>query len=346
MAFTSQARGMGRMFDTGFFKMKGVLPCGVLAAIQGQLLAQFINNKFIITPDVQRAFLVTSIAESLLMAQPDVAQIVVVSVASSASTDAWPSSGTASDQKTFIADQMGRAGNNFTSRRQLEACLAELVVGVDSDVDVPPTSAAADWCRKDGYGLLCLVLSLLLSKGIEVIKKDMDVEQPLIVEHGYCSQELTNLVMTGHATSNVHDGIQESGGINLKGFLRSPMPIGFLSFLETKEYLTVGNNAKHPTAPVWLIYHESHYTCMFMKKDTRAATNELFATEGLTSFDLFYYDQQGGQDEEIKLTITLDRMPLPAQRKDALIPYLNVMIRTVSEWGNARVNWNGTDPLL
>lgn len=39
------------------------------------------------------------------------------------------------------------------------------------------------------------------------VRGDMDTpEGALVVEHGYCAQELVNLLLTGRATSNVFDG--------------------------------------------------------------------------------------------------------------------------------------------
>ena len=347
-------------------------PCGVLAAVQAMLIRQFIHSFFMITADVQRTVLARAFAEILLMAQPEPAKVVIVTVAGGASPREWPargaSFGSLADQRSFVSNQMGYGaavgggggygggggsnGGGFASRDAIEAFLLEHVIGhIDDDAFPSSKVTAADWCSRYGYGLLCLVFSLVLSKGgVASVKKEMDVsEQPLIVEHGYCTQEITNLVLTGYATSGVHDGVADAGGMTARGFLRDPMPAGHLSFLETLGRLTVGTRGKRPTDPVWVIYHESHYTVLFMREDTRAEAERAMhggGRDAIGQFDLFFYDQQGGQDEEIRLSVTISKAPLPATRKDALVPYLNVIIRTVDNWGNARVNWNGTDPLL
>lgn len=58
-----------------------------------------------------------------------------------------------------------------------------------------------------------------------------DAEVCLTGEHGYCSQELVNLLLTGKATTNVFDGEQDCGGKVLKGVMSMP-PIGLLTLLE------------------------------------------------------------------------------------------------------------------
>ena len=50
---------------------------------------------------------------------------------------------------------------------------------------------------------------------------DMDIESsPLIGAHGYCSQEMVNLLLTGQAVSNTFDGqivLEDSGSISRPG---------------------------------------------------------------------------------------------------------------------------------
>lgn len=85
-----------------------------------------------------------------------------------------------------------------------------------------------------------------------------------------------------------------------------------------------------------------------MKDDNRDSIQEA-ALRSFTPpcvFDLCFWDQLGGYDEEIRLTVTLEKTPVPPVGKDVIVPYLNDIIRTVPEWKTARVGWNGTDPLL
>lgn len=71
-------------------------------------------------------------------------------------------------------------------------------------------------------GVLLFVYSLLLTRGLESIHEDMDDETVnLTGQFGHCSQELLNLLLTGHATSNVIDGVVPMGdtGLMIKGVL-------------------------------------------------------------------------------------------------------------------------------
>ena len=73
----------------------------------------------------------------------------------------------------------------------------------------------------------------------------------------------------------------------------------------------------------------------------------LFTTGDVTkdsTFDLYYFDGLGQQDEEIRLSITPGGLKKVLNKDVDLIPPLDSCIRT--KWKNAMVNWNDTDPLL
>lgn len=63
---------------------------------------------------------------------------------------------------------------------------------------------------KGGGGVVLLIYSIMLSRGPEGIKADVDDalggRNTLIDRHGYATQELVNLLMMGSAYSNVFDG--------------------------------------------------------------------------------------------------------------------------------------------
>jgi hypothetical protein len=63
------------------------------------------------------------------------------------------------------------------------------------------------YTQPDGNGVILLVYSVILTKGIQNIINDMDMkENSLLTEHGYASQELINIMLVGKAASNVFDG--------------------------------------------------------------------------------------------------------------------------------------------
>ncbi|KAB0383883.1 hypothetical protein FD755_005800 [Muntiacus reevesi] len=69
------------------------------------------------------------------------------------------------------------------------------------------------WGNK--FGVLLFLYSVLLTKGIENIKNEIeDSSEPLIDPvYGHGSQSLINLLLTGHAVSNVWDGDRECSGM-------------------------------------------------------------------------------------------------------------------------------------
>lgn len=57
------------------------------------------------------------------------------------------------------------------------------------------------------HGVVCLVYSVILTKGIDNIINEMDIkDNALLTEHGYASQELINVMLVGRASSNVFNG--------------------------------------------------------------------------------------------------------------------------------------------
>lgn len=56
-------------------------------------------------------------------------------------------------------------------------------------------------------GVTLFFYSVILTKGIEKIVQEMDNhDNTLIGNHGHCTQEMVNLLLTGRAISNCFDG--------------------------------------------------------------------------------------------------------------------------------------------
>ena len=119
---------------------------------------------------------------------------------------------------------------------------------------------------QSNYGCYLILLSILLTRGVEVVGNDMDMSSnTLIGSFGHCSQDLINLLLTGKATSNVMDGnvsLGDDTGIVLKG-VSEKSTIGYLTLLEAMRLCQVGNNYKVPEYPIWVIGSESHFTVLF-----------------------------------------------------------------------------------
>jgi hypothetical protein len=95
--------------------------------------------------------------------------------------------------------------------------------------------------------------------------KDMDDPQNshLTAQFAHSSQELTNLLLTGQATSNAFDGsVTLGGGISCHG-PQTRSSIGYLSQLEVLRYCSVGSFFKSPKYPIWIVGSTSHFTVLF-----------------------------------------------------------------------------------
>ncbi|KAM8936015.1 putative ubiquitin carboxyl-terminal hydrolase MINDY-4 isoform 2-T6 [Lycaon pictus] len=193
------------------------------------------------------------------------------------------------------------------------------------------------------YGCILLTLSAILSRSTELVRQDFDVPTShLIGAHGYCTQELVNLLLTGKAVSNVFNDVVEldsgNGNITLLKGIAARSDIGFLSLFEHYNVCQVGCFLKTPRFPIWVVCSESHFSILFslqleLLRDWRA--------ERL--FDLYYYDGLANQQEQIRLTVDTTQT-VPEDKDNDLIPPLELCIRT--RWKGASVNWNGSEPIL
>lgn len=116
----------------------------------------------------------------------------------------------------------------------------------------------------DRYGVLLLLYSVILSKGVERVKLELsELSDPLIhTTYGYGSQGLINLMLTGRAVAHVWDHEQLAGGLRLSGIDRQA-DVGFLTVMEHMQYCTVGSFYKNPRHPVWVMASETHLTVLF-----------------------------------------------------------------------------------
>ena len=205
--------------------------------------------------------------------------------------------------------------------------------------------------QKDGGGVVCLVYSCLLSRGLEEVENDMDSNfgqaPKMIGNHGYANQEMVNLFLTGYATSNLFDGEkrfedEDTGtsdcivmrGVGQKG------DVGFLTLFEAFQSVEVGVHLKTPTCPIWVVCSESHYSCLFSP-----LAKHVTVDDKERKLDIFYYDPLGEQEEEIRLSLNKDTKDVPDGGEETdLIPPIDKVIRT--KWGQVGIDWNGVDPIL
>ena len=135
---------------------------------------------------------------------------------------------------------------------------------------------------QSGCGVVIFLMSLILTRGVQTIRNDMDDEKnSMIGQFGHSSQDLINLLLSGRAASNVFDGIvpMGDGGLMLKGIMQ-PNDVGYLTQLEALRYCQVGSYYKVPSVPIWVLGSSSHFTTLF---SLERAVNDESAEEKLLS---------------------------------------------------------------
>ncbi|KAG3026222.1 hypothetical protein PC121_g8709 [Phytophthora cactorum] len=336
-AFSSHWEEQGFVFSTvrdlqyGLVQYQGG-PCGILAVVQGyvlRFLLQYapVDWKNPGVPHQERA-LVQALAHIL-----------------------WQAAQASRVSECVVAlKDNGKAG-----QRRFMAGLKLHVATSEEQTRQVITAHLPQFMDSKGSGLVQFVFSVLLTKGVDTIKSEMDQLAgdsggQLIGAHDYCTQEIVNLLLCGYARSNVFDGEQvledtsasDSDALVLRG-ISSQCIIGFLSLFEAYQNLIVGTYLKQPRVNIWVVCSESHYSVLFAA-DPRSLEDRALDTR--SSVDLLYYDGLANQDEEIRLTV--DTLVLAEQSAtashDDLIPPLNLVIRT--KWPRATVDWNGVEPLL
>jgi len=301
-------------------------PCGVLAAVQAHILTKlFKAGTFNLSP---------SPAEQSAALEDALADVLWQACTKSTATLAVPAPERGMDPQVLSYPQLMRslvtvqATSKPALQEQLHSCL-------------PYFMSAAGW------GIVLLLVSLALTRGVDAVKEDMDeANNALSAMHGYCTQELVNLILVGQAASNVFDGTRDLEGQKLRGIQRRSR-IGFLSLFEWYKYMEVGSRLKNPELPIWVVCAESHFTVLFAQ-DSRPLHKML-------PFDLVYYDELANQDQPITLTVLEDpEGGWTARVGDSFgdqgrcegqnIPPLECVIETL--WPGVHVNWNGAEPIL
>ena len=332
--------------EYGLVQLKGGT-CGILAAIQALMLKYLIfhsgleeNHVFTPPPNVRNRALIKSMSQSIWQAggggfgQNDEAE------GTASCKVAIPS------MHTIPKNAISHASYRFDN---ITECI-DIHPFSDYDQLLSFLERNIHYFTDESRGLGCILLlySAILSRTVEKVRRDMDEPtSTLMGAHGYCTQEMVNLLTIGRACSNVFDGnITLDGSSNtendessvvLKGISRQS-DVGLLSLFEHYDSCKVGSYLKTPRYPIWIVCSESHFTVTFSLK--KNLLSEFKAQK--EPFDLYYYDQLARQDEEIKLTVD-PTTPVVINEKDLISP-IEHCIRT--KWPNAKISWNGTEPLL
>ncbi|GAB6023895.1 hypothetical protein CHUAL_008631 [Chamberlinius hualienensis] len=289
----------------GIIQKKGG-PCGVLACVQAYIMREFFfaskdRSEGSCNIPIEKRCLALAMAHILWKCGNGTHSIVAFPHRSE-SLETWPG------RRDGFSEKIGLF--HFDDSQELQKFLVSNVI----------------WYTFSDFSVISLLYSVLLSRGIDAVKQDMDDPQISIIgKHGYCSQELVNLLLTGEASSNVFDGnviLDEKSSLLLKG-VQNTSEIGFLTLMEHSNTCKVGKRLKHPEYPIWVICSESHFSVLFCKQP--------FGDKDLINspVDIFYYDTLSRQEDEIHLTLTHDEN---AQSKLDVASPLEHCIRTRSEF--------------
>ncbi|DBA94980.1 TPA: hypothetical protein ACH3X1_002505 [Trebouxia sp. C0004] len=146
----------------------------------------------------------------------------------------------ASDSNSASVVCCKQASTSGLTFDQLCQSAAQLPCKSRAEVEAAFQSQLWQFQEPHSYGLLLLLFSLLLTHGVRQTKADMDEPDTcLIAAHGYCSQDLVNLVLTGHAVTNCFNGKKDVAGKVCQG-VQQRSRLGFLSLFEWFGYTQVG----------------------------------------------------------------------------------------------------------
>ncbi|NWH27550.1 MINY4 hydrolase, partial [Grus americana] len=295
----------------GIVQKKGG-PCGVLAAVQACVLQQLIfadNNKDKDTRCLQPSEVQRT--KCLTMAIADIL---------------WRAGG---NEKAIVALPSGRQQFTPIGKYKADGILETLILHSATRYEdlIVFLQQNIHQFEIGPCGCILLTVSVILSRSINLVRNDFDVlTNRLIGSHGYCTQELVNLLLTGKAVSNVFNNVIEldsgNGNITILKGVTSRSDIGLLSLFEHYDVCQVGCYLKTPKYPIWLVCSESHFSVLFcLEKDLLGD----WKTE--RRFDLYYYDGLANQEEEIRLTVDTTQMCAEDKEND-LTPPLEHCIRT------------------
>ncbi|XP_060717802.1 ubiquitin carboxyl-terminal hydrolase MINDY-3 [Tachysurus vachellii] len=251
-------------------------PCAVIAPVQAFLLKNILfnlesSNWRNISEEEQRLALCSTFTEILVSA--------CIGKTHNFCLATWAPSKSTDENRDITEDHTEPESSQNTQTQQQPTALAVEELGFErfhSMVHKRTLKTVAElkelilslydtWRNK--FGVLLFLYSVILTKGIENIKNEIeDTSEPLIDPvYGHGSQSLINLLITGHAVSNVWDGDRECSGMKLHG-IHEQTTVGFLTLMESLRYCKVGSCLKSPKFPIWILGSETHLSVFFTKE--------------------------------------------------------------------------------
>lgn len=265
-------------------------PCAVIAPVQAFLLKNALftshsttSNLSDVTVEQASSYLWESLAELLISMETNT--YILVCLEDPEFGSASTSGENASSLDSGESSPKRRKIDQETFHNKLRCVRCEGVAEMKSHLkDLMPE-------YQQDFGVLLFLYSLLLSKGLQQIKNEVeDPTEPVIDGiYGHGSQCLINLLLTSRAISNVWDNDKDVSGLKLRGIKRQST-IGFLTLLEHLRYCEVGWYLKNPQFPIWLLGSETHLTVLFSTERNLVVT-ETPAGSARTVFA--QYDPEG-----------------------------------------------------
>ncbi|KAI3380271.1 hypothetical protein SNEBB_004897 [Seison nebaliae] len=125
------------------------------------------------------------------------------------------------------------------------------------------------------YGIILFLYSVIMSRGIDVIEKDLiSADQPILIDmYALANQSLINLMLIGEAVPYVWDDDKNLEGLILRGIPRRSK-IGFLTMMEHHRLVEVGWKLKNPQFPIWILSSGDHLTLFFSTQLKLTKENE------------------------------------------------------------------------
>ncbi|KAG7388472.1 hypothetical protein PHYPSEUDO_012533 [Phytophthora pseudosyringae] len=233
-------------------------PCGVLAAVQAEMLRLFLfvrHRETLSGGDVD----LLRLMERERLAENEAARHRLL--AEAMASVLTQCAGDARAVRVVVQDTDKEAASTYRESS---------VVVSETQADSPPLDLVTLLQREmpafcSPHGVINFTFSVLRTKGVVTVRDEMDdPTNTLTGAFGHCTQELLNLLLTGKAVSNVFDGSVPMGdsGLSLHG-VPERARIGYLTQLEALRYCQVGSYYKLPKFPVWVLGSSSHFSVGF-----------------------------------------------------------------------------------
>ncbi|KPA86142.1 hypothetical protein ABB37_00392 [Leptomonas pyrrhocoris] len=315
----------------------------VVASVQAFVAAFFYEKEVYVKKEQrQRDCLLRAVSTVLEQAQPNAAKVVLLD-------GDWKLQG---GQPRFTRGTLRQQASLTRTRcwTQLKSFeeVREVLRGTLLDED--------RWMKPRGSGLLSFVFSLLLSRGVDVVQKELTAamnheERPSLLStstDGHATVALANLILSGRASSFCHNGMQNGNQMGYSAKLKCGMLLGDTPSTDADASLpsTTYTYAMDPIFPSWVLRHRNHYANLYMTKDTRQVFQQKLNLGGSAAQDLVFWDA-ATEDGCYILSVTVRSITLGGVGGGVrnAKSFVNTAITSVPVWSSAEVNWNGEAPL-